>query len=69
MESLVTFTELSDEEEQTGKIRQEEVEHMTAAYQYLLQYCGPKMKEVDLNFIVEKVTYIVHSIYIIIAIY
>ena len=62
MESLVSLTELSEEEEKTRKInldRREELEHMTAAYQYLLQHCAPRLdpKVVDLNSIVEKVIF------------
>ena len=62
MESLVTLTELSEEEEQTGKInldRREELEHMTAAYRYLLKHCAPRLdpKVVDLNSIVENVIF------------
>ena len=60
MESLATLTELSEEEERSGKTnldRQEELEHMTAAYQYLLKHCAPKLNTIDLDLIVEKVTY------------
>jgi DNA-binding ferritin-like protein len=58
LESLVTITELSEKEEQEGDTnfdRQDELQNIKTAYQYLLNHCSDKLKCVDQTTIVEKV--------------
>ena len=65
MESLVSLTELTEEEEKDGQInwdRQEQLQNVKAAYQYLLQYCAPKLNVMDHNLIAQKVINIIISL-------
>jgi hypothetical protein len=58
LESLVTITELSEKEEQEGDTnfdRQDELQNIKTAYQYLLNHCSDKLKCVDQTTIVDKV--------------
>ena len=60
MKSLVSLTELSEEEERTGQSdfkKREKFINLKAAYQYLLQHCTSELEKIDHNLIADEVIY------------
>ena len=65
MESLVSLTELTVEENNSGRTnwdRREELESVQRAYQCLLQHCSPKLDAVDRSLIAKNVSKINNSL-------